>query len=65
MKNSETLKMQIEKIDGKSYRMYKDLEGEYDFGSFVLCIDHVQGDPFASPSRIRIVVDQKDRKSVV
>ena len=58
MKSSQVLKMEIDKIDGKSYRLYKNLEGEYDFGSFVLCIDHVQGDPFASPSRIRVIVDQ-------
>ncbi|MBU3075138.1 ABC-ATPase domain-containing protein [Clostridium estertheticum] len=62
MKNSQVLKMEIDKIDGKSYRLYKNLEGEYDFGSFVLCIDHVQGDPFASPSRIRVIVDQNISK---
>lgn len=58
MENSETLKMEIDKIDGKSYRLYKRLEGEYEFENFVLCIDHVQGDPFASPSRIRVIVHQ-------
>jgi len=59
MKSSEILKKEIDRIDGKSYRAYKDLEGEYDFKNFVLSIDHVQGDPFASPSRIRVIVDQK------
>ena len=58
MRNSEILKREIDRIDGKSYRLYKDLEGEYDFGYFALCIDHVQGDPFASPSRIRVIVNQ-------
>ncbi|MBU3216337.1 ABC-ATPase domain-containing protein [Clostridium estertheticum] len=62
MKSSQVLKMEIDKIDGKSYRLYKNLEGEYDFGSFVLFIDHVQGDPFASPSRIRVIVDQNISK---
>ena len=62
MKNSETLKRELDRIDGKSYRLYKELEGEYDFGKFTLCIDHVQGDPFASPSRIRVIVDQKTAK---
>ena len=33
---------------------YKTLEGDYDFTDYVLHIDHVQGDPFASPSRVRI-----------
>ena len=62
MKNSETLKSEIERIDGKSYRTYKDLEGEYDFGNYILSIDHVQGDPFASPSRIRVIVNQNISK---
>lgn len=62
MKNSEELKRELDKIDGKSYRLYKNLEGEYDFGSYTLCIDHVQGDPFASPSRVRIIVNQTTSK---
>ena len=62
MKSLEVLKKELTRIDGKSYRAYKDLEGEYDFGSYSLCIDHVQGDPFASPSRVRVIVDQKVAK---
>ncbi|MBZ9687061.1 ABC-ATPase domain-containing protein [Clostridium estertheticum] len=58
MKNSEVLKKDLDRIDGKSYRMYKELEGEYDFGNYILSIDYVQGDPFASPSRIRLIVNQ-------
>ena len=60
MKNSEILKRDLDRIDGKSYRAYKDLEGQYDFGSYTLSIDHVQGDPFASPSRVRVIVNQKN-----
>lgn len=59
MKNSEMLKRDLDKIDGKSYRAYKELEGQYDFGDYTLSIDHVQGDPFASPSRVRVIVNQK------
>ncbi|MCB2296005.1 ABC-ATPase domain-containing protein [Clostridium algoriphilum] len=62
MKSYELLKKELERIDGKSYRMYKELAGEYNFGSFLLCIDHVQGDPFASPSRIRVIVNQNIAK---
>jgi len=62
MKSLEMLKKELDRIDGKSYRLYKDLEGEYDFGNFVLSIDHVQGDPFASPSRIRVIINQKVAK---
>jgi predicted ABC-class ATPase len=62
MKNSEELKRELDKIDGKSYRLYKNLEGEYDFENYTLCIDHVQGDPFASPSRVRIIINQTTSK---
>lgn len=62
MRNSESLKRDLDRIDGKSYRLYKDLEGEYDFTNYKLSIDHVQGDPFASPSRVRVIVDQKVAK---
>ena len=40
-------------------KAYKVLEGKYDFKEYVLSIDHVQGDPFASPSRVRIIIDNK------
>lgn len=50
----ERLRQTLKRIDGKGYKAYKDLEGEYRFPSFQLWIDYVQGDPFASPSRVRI-----------
>ena len=62
MKNSQTLKKDLDKIDGKSYRLYKELEGQYDFENYILIIDHVQGDPFSSPSRIRVIVRQEIAK---
>ncbi len=46
------------RLDGQGYGAYKSLKGEYDFGDFTLHIDHVQGDPFAAPSRVRVVVPQ-------
>lgn len=62
MKNSDELKKDLDKIDGKSYKLYKNLEGQYDFKNYILSIDHVQGDPFASPSRIRVIVNQNIAK---
>ena len=59
MKSSVELKNELFKIDGKGYKAYKVLEGKYDFKKYVLSIDHVQGDPFASPSRVRIIMDNK------
>jgi predicted ABC-class ATPase len=35
------------------------LEGQYQYHGFVLFVDHVQGDPFASPSKIRVRVDHE------
>ena len=59
MKSSVELKNELFKIDGKGYKAYKVLEGKYDFKKYVLSIDHVQGDPFASPSRVRVIIDNK------
>ena len=58
MKPHFELKSILQGIDGKGYKSYKALEDEYLFGEYTLFIDHVQGDPFASPSRIRVRVAQ-------
>ena len=57
MKSSEDLRRMLRAVDHKSYPAYKDLKGAYSFGSFILGIDHVQGDPFASPSRLSVLID--------
>lgn len=57
MKSSEDLRRILRAVDHKSYPAYKDLKGAYSFGSFLLGIDHVQGDPFASPSRLSVQID--------
>ncbi len=49
---------EIRRMDGKGYRSYKDLKGEFTIGEAVLFIDHVQGDPFAAPSRMRLRIPQ-------
>ena len=56
MASKEDLKTILMRIDGKGYKAYKDIEGSFDFGMFMLYIDHVQGDPFAAPSRLRVHV---------
>lgn len=55
MKPAERLRSVLETIDRSSYGAYKQIAGSYDFGDFTLHIDYVQGDPFASPSRLRTV----------
>ncbi|HET7658366.1 MAG TPA: ABC-ATPase domain-containing protein [Bacillales bacterium] len=54
------LKKHLSRIDGKGYKAYKDIQGKYDFGKFRLSVDHVQGDPFASPSKIRCIVPTRN-----
>ena len=56
MKRSGELSQLLRSIDRKSYPAYKSLAGSYDFNDYILSIDHVQGDPFASPSRLSILV---------
>ena len=52
----QNLKNLLARIDGQGYKSYKRLEGEFQFADFRLHIDHVQGDPFAEPSRCRVVL---------
>jgi predicted ABC-class ATPase len=59
MRIAADLRRILSRIDGRGYKAYRDLEGRYDFGHYILFIDHVQGDPFASPSKVRVQVPQK------
>lgn len=56
MQSSTDLRNKLRTIDHRSYPAYKDLRGQYDFTDYVLSIDHVQGDPFAAPSRLSVLV---------
>ena len=59
MKSSEELRNNLRAINRKSYPAYKSLAGSYSFGKYVLNIEHVQGDPFAAPSRLSVKVNHK------
>lgn len=56
MKDRRELRHRLEALEGKGYRSYKPIAGGYRFDGFDLIIDHVQGDPFADPSRMRAMV---------
>ncbi|MBR3119262.1 MAG: ABC-ATPase domain-containing protein [Oceanobacillus sp.] len=60
MKN---LLQQLRQLDNKSYKGYKSIQGHYQFDDYDLYIDYVQGDPFATPSKIRVVISG-DRRSI-
>ena len=55
-KSAPDLRKLLESIDRRSYPAYKDARGSYDFSDYVLTIDHVQGDPFASPSKLSVFI---------
>ena len=59
MFTSTQLRQQLSSINRKSYPAYKGLKGVYRFPDYLLSIDHVQGDPFASPSHVSISVSRK------
>lgn len=56
MDQKEKITSILDRIDGRGYKAYLDLKGSYDFNLFSLFIDHVQRDPFASPSLLRVEV---------
>ncbi len=58
MRSVADLKGILHRIDGRGYKAYKDIEGEYRCGEYILLVDHVQGDPFAAPTRVRVRVPQ-------
>lgn len=58
MQGIEHLKRTLSRIDGRGYKAYREIEGSYQFINFALFIDHIQSDPFAPPSKIRVRVSQ-------
>lgn len=58
----QDLRKKLNFVNHKSYGMYKELQGNYVFPDYLLCIDHVQGDPFAAPSRVRVRIPEKSHQ---
>ena len=54
MSSADALVQILTRIDGRGYRSYQDVRGRYAFPDLELFVDHVQGDPFAAPSRLRV-----------
>ncbi len=59
MKTAENLRAALRAIDHRSYPAYKSLTGRWAFGSYVLNIERVQGDPFAAPSQVSVALDSR------
>lgn len=59
MKTSAELRELLNRIDHRGYPAYKDTRGSWQFEGYTLSIDHVQGDPFAAPSKVSVHVPGK------
>lgn len=60
MKSYSELEKLLFSIDGQGYSSYKNIKGKYNFNKYILSIDHVQSDPFAPPSKARIIISRKE-----
>ena len=56
MKTQKELLDLLHQIDHKGYKAYKEVKGVYKMQNYTLCVDAVQGDPFATPSRVRMLI---------
>jgi predicted ABC-class ATPase len=56
VRDEKDLRSILGRIDGKGYKAYKEILGGYSLGVFEMNVDHVQGDPFAAPSRLSVSV---------
>ena len=54
MNDQKELVRALSGMDGKPYPAYKAIKGGYGYQDYEIWIDHVQGDPFAIPSKIRV-----------
>ena len=60
MKQSKDLERLLKSLDGQKYGAYKRMKGIYQFDQFRLAIDHVQVDPFAPPSKMRVIIGKHE-----
>ncbi len=59
MRSVEALSQALRRLDGRSYKGYRELEGGWAGRDFELFLDHAQGDPFAAPSRLRVRIPMR------
>jgi predicted ABC-class ATPase len=60
MRGESELRALLARIDGRGFRAYQDLRGSFRLGAIELHVDHVQPDPFAPPSRMRLRVPAEE-----
>ena len=59
MRDIGVLRSTLRRIDRRGYKAYEEIRGLYRAADVVLAIDHVQGDPYAPPSRVRLIVERQ------
>ncbi|MCD8509352.1 MAG: ABC-ATPase domain-containing protein [Bacillus sp. (in: Bacteria)] len=55
----DNLRKKLTNLDGKGYKALKGIQGTYEGPFYTMTVDYVQGDPFASPSKLRLFVPIK------
>ncbi|KAL1914480.1 uncharacterized protein VTP21DRAFT_8863 [Calcarisporiella thermophila] len=58
----EQLRQTLNSLERANWSALKTIKGTYEHGSFSLYIDHVQSDPFAAPSKLRVRMQQRIAK---
>lgn len=58
MRTLETLRRELHQMDGRGYPGYQKLKGTWDLGAARLHVDHVQADPYAPASKVRVEIDR-------
>ncbi|MDE2980600.1 MAG: ABC-ATPase domain-containing protein [Gemmatimonadota bacterium] len=53
----DSLRRTLRRIDGRSYPAYRDLKGNWHLPPYTLAVRRVQGDPFAAPSNLALILD--------
>ena len=53
----DDLRRTLRRIDGRSYPAYRDLKGNWRLPLYTLAVRRVQGDPFAAPSSLAVILD--------
>lgn len=59
MKQATEFAQLLRSLDGQKYGAYKRLKGVYQFKQFRLAIDHAQVDPYAPPSKMRVIMTRE------
>ncbi|MDW7982350.1 MAG: ABC-ATPase domain-containing protein [Thermomicrobium sp.] len=59
MRDVSVLRSTLRRIDRRGYKAYEEIRGLYRAGEIMLAVDHVQGDPYAPPSRVRVIVERQ------